>query len=89
MQFELHSKSVETTRPCTHKNMKKLYEQELQRSTKQKNQKKQTTATDNDSVFLEASKPAKLRKNGDFLCFENAAQGPVTHTVFHKDSIYS
>ena len=50
---------------------------------------KKTTAIDNDLVFVEASKPAKLKKIGASLCFANAAHRPVAHTVLHKDSIYS
>ena len=41
-------------------------------------------------VFVEASKPAKPEKFGDFVEVVNAAaQRLVVHTVLHKDSIYS
>ena len=46
-----------------------------------KKHEKKTTAVDNDLVFVEASKPAKLHKIRASLCFANAAHTQAAHTT--------
>ena len=48
-----------------------------------------TISADNDLVFVEASKPAKLKKFGASLCFANAAHRRMQHTHTHTQAAHS